>query len=445
MQAETATANTSCEVLVIGGGPAGSTAAALLAQRGRRVILLEKERHPRFHIGESLLPMNLPIFERLGVLEKVRAIGVHKNGAEFEAPNERGYNTFDFVRSLGDSPPHAYQVLRQDFDRMLFEHARESGADAREACRVRTVDQHGPRASLVRVDTPEGEAVIHAEYVIDASGRDTLLARTRKLLRRSRRHQSAALYGHYRGARRRPGAEAGNIGIYRFEHGWIWMIPLPGDTMSVGAVCRPEHLKLRRGDRAAFLRDTLDGHAVVRERMQGATLVDGTLQAAGNYSYDASRMGGPGWLLVGDAFAFLDPVFSTGVFLAMHSAELAADVVDRALRDPACERRLQRRMEKRLRAGMKRVAWFIHRFTSPSIRRMFRAPRNTLNVERAVISMLAGDIFDSRAVHWRLRVFRLIHVGFVLTGLRDWRAARRDRQRQARNRGRVPDDVSRAA
>ncbi|KGI79135.1 hydroxylase [Oleiagrimonas soli] len=432
-------------MLVIGGGPAGSTVAALLARRGRRVLLLEKARHPRFHIGESLLPMNLPIFERLGVLDKVRAIGVHKNGAEFEASNARGYNTFDFVRSLGDTPTHAYQVLRQDFDAMLFAHAREAGVDAREAHDVMHVDQRGPRELLARVRTPEGEVTVRAEYVVDASGRDTLLARTRKLLRRSRTHQSAALYAHYRGVARRSGEEAGNIGIYRFEHGWMWLIPLPDDTMSVGAVCRPDYLKQRRGDRAAFLRDTLDRHPVVRERMRDAALIDGSVHAAGNYAYDAARMGGPGWLLIGDAFAFLDPVFSTGVFLAMHGGELAAEVVDRALRDPVREARLQRRMERRLRAGMKRVAWFIHRFTSPSIRRMFRAPRNVLNVERAVISMLAGDIFDNRRVHWRLRVFRWIHAGFVLTGLREWRAAQRDRRAQVKRRFRETDDSAPAA
>src|ERR1700684_3111828 len=140
-----------CDVAVIGGGPAGSTAAALLARRGYKVIALEKAHHPRFHTGEPLLPMNLPVFERLGVLDKVRAMGVFKPGADFEADNERGYNTFAFNRAIGSSPPHAYQVWRQDFDKMLFDHARATGADAREGHAVVAIQQVSSRRSIVEV------------------------------------------------------------------------------------------------------------------------------------------------------------------------------------------------------------------------------------------------------------------------------------------------------
>ena len=176
-----------CDVAVIGGGPAGSTAAALLARRGYRVIALEKAHHPRFHIGESLLPMNLPVFERLGVLDKVRALGVFKPGADFEADNERGYNTYAFARAIGNSPPHAYQVWRQDFDKMLYEHARDCGADAREGHEV--VDGRAARVRASRGSTcaPTTAAVTASRraYVVDASGRDTFLAAKKKLRRKN--------------------------------------------------------------------------------------------------------------------------------------------------------------------------------------------------------------------------------------------------------------------
>jgi flavin-dependent dehydrogenase len=408
-----------CDVVVIGGGPSGSTAAALLARRGYQVIALEKARHPRFHIGESLLPMNLPIFERLGVLDKVRSLGVYKPGADFEADNDQGYNTYAFARAIGNSPPHAYQVWRQDFDKMLYDHARECGADAREGQEVVQVEQQGPRDSALEVRTDDGSHYrIQARYVVDASGRDALLATKRKLRRRNTEHQSAAIFGHFRGAARRSGEDAGNISIYRFDHGWMWMIPLPGGVMSVGAVCRPEYLKRRKGRTVEFLLDTLKQNPGLWQRVERAELIGNEVRVTGNYSYDSARMGGPGWVLVGDAFAFLDPVFSSGVYLAMSGAEQAVHVVDSALRHPEREQVLQRRLEKRQRAGMSRFSFFIYRFNGPVMRQMFRQPRNTWQLEQGVISMLAGDLFDTPRVLLRLKLFKFV---YALCGLRDWR------------------------
>src|SRR6202451_3567008 len=228
-----------CDVAVIGGGPGGSTTATLLAKRGYKVIALEKARHPRFHIGESLLPMNLPVFERLGVLDKVRALGVFKPGADFETDDERGYNTYAFARAIGNSPPHAYQVWRHDFDKMLYEHARECGADAREGHEVVNVEQRGPRETRLDVRADDGRSYrLQASYVVDASGRDALLSTKRKLRRKNSQHQSAAIFGHYRGAERRAGGDAGNISIYSFGHGWMWMVPLHDGGMSGGDIGR---------------------------------------------------------------------------------------------------------------------------------------------------------------------------------------------------------------
>ena len=422
-----------CEVLVMGGGPAGSTAATLLSRLGRKVILLEKAHHPRFHIGESLLPMNLPLFERLGVLEKVRAMGVFKPGADFEADNERGYNTFEFKRAIGKSPPHAYQVWRQDFDKMLFDHARANGADAREGHEVVAVEQVDSRRSVVEVRVEGGQSYrITAQYVMDATGRDTFLSSKKRLRRKNNEHQSAAIFGHFRGAEFRPGEDAGNISIYRFEHGWMWMIPLPDGVMSIGAVCRPTYLKQRKGKPLDFLLDTLRNNEGVRKRIEHAELIGGEVRVTGNYSYDSTRMGGPGWVMIGDAFAFLDPVFSSGVYLAMSGAEQAVEVVDTALREPRLETRLLRKLEKRQRAGMARFAFFIYRFNSPVMDQMFRQPRNIWQMEQGVISMLAGDLFDSPKVVSRLRAFKFVYAMSALRNFVRWRAEHRHRMEQAR-------------
>src|SRR5271169_860074 len=434
-----------CDVAVIGGGPAGSTAAALLARRGYKVIALEKARHPRFHIGESLLPMNLPLFERLGVLDKVRALGVFKAGADFEADNERGYNTYAFARAIGKSPPHAYQVWRQDFDQMLYQHARECGADAREGHEVVAVEQAGPRETHLEVCTAEGRGYrLQARYVVDASGRDAFLGAKKKLRRKNAEHQSAAIFGHFRGAKTRAGEDAGNISIYRFDYGWMWMIPLPNGVMSVGAVCRPEYLKQRKGRTQEFLLDTLRQNGNLWQRVEPAELI-GEVRVTGNYSYDSTQMGGPGWVLIGDAFAFLDPVFSSGVFLAMSGAEQAAAVVDAALRQPKSERALLRKLEKRQRAGMARFSFFIYRFNGPVMQQMFRAPRNTWQLEQAVISMLAGDLFDTPKVLRRLTLFKLVYAIAGLRNWKRWRAEHRYRLAQARAEftgGDTPQDAA---
>ena len=345
-------------VLVVGGGPGGSTTAALLARKGLRVTLVEKGRHPRFHIGESLLPMNMPILERLGVFDQVMAIGRQKHGADFPSPNQRGYNTFQFARTLNPGTGYAVQIRREELDQLLFRHAAACGAETHEETEVLRID-FGAAAATARLRQADGtERDLRVDYVVDATGRNTLLGTALRLKRKHQRHQSAALFAHFAGVQRRAGEDAGNISIYRFPAGWVWMIPLPGDCMSIGAVCYPEYLKERRGSNADFLLTTLSRIPGARDRIKAARII-GNLHVTGNYSYTCTRMSGHRWIMVGDAFAFLDPIFSSGVYLAKNSAERAAEVVAGALREPGREAGPATRL-RALRASWPGPAVLVH-------------------------------------------------------------------------------------
>jgi flavin-dependent dehydrogenase len=424
---------TQCDVLVIGGGPGGSTAGALLAERGYRVVIVEKNRHPRFHIGESLLPANLPLFERLGVGEAVRAIGMMKWGAEFVSPwHEKARQEFQFAEAWNKDMPYAYQVRRADFDTILFRNAEAKGAMTREGCRVQDValleEGAGARVSARHEDGSVED--FEARFVIDASGRDTFLGNRFHMKRRNPRHNSSALYGHFRGAARNDGRAEGNISIFWFEHGWFWFIPLADGTTSVGAVVWPYYLKQRSKPVEAFFRDTVALCPALAARLAGAELVS-EVSATGNFSYGCDRSYGANYVLLGDAFSFIDPVFSSGVMLAMHGGFLAADAVDACLSKPSAARRALRVYDHKLRQGPRAFSWFIYRVNHPTMRDLFMGPRNIFRVQEALLSVLAGDIFGDTPIWRSLALFKgLYYLNSLYHFRRSMQTFRKRRERR---------------
>jgi len=423
-----ATEDRHCDIAVVGGGPAGSTAAALLAERGFRVALFEKSRHPRFHIGESLLPANLPLFERLGVAEEVRGIGMQKWGAELVSPAHPQPARLAFTDAWNKSLPFAYQVRRSRFDEILFRNAARKGALALEGCRVRGVEfgvDGGARLQVRRDDG--GEEIWRARFVADASGRDTFLGSRFGAKRRSARHNSAAIYAHFRSARRHEGRRAGDISIFWFEHGWFWFIPLADGVTSVGAVVWPYYLKSRAKPANEFLRDTIALCPKLAERLEDAERVTDA-EATGNYSYACDRTHGPGYLLLGDAYAFIDPVFSTGVMLAMTSAVDGAHAIEACLRRPREARSALARFDRRVRRGPREFSWFIYRVTSPAMRGLLMAPRNVLRMKEALLSLLAGDVYSRSPIGPSLLAFKglyyLLSLADPRVALRAWRRRR---------------------
>ena len=410
-----------CDVLVIGGGPAGSTVSALLAEKGWSVTQLEKDAHPKFHIGESLLPMNLPILERLGVLEQVDEIGIRKYGVEFNCESREKPTTYYFKNALNKNHPYAYEVQRAKYDKILFSNANLKGVDTRENIRVEDVEFHKDGSSTIQAKDSDGN--LHqwkARYLVDASGRGTFLGNKFKIKHRSKHHSSAAVFGHFEGVERRQGLDEGNISVYWFEHGWFWFIPFKDGSMSVGAVCWPYYLNSRKVSVEQFLMDTLALCPAAMDRMRNAKLIS-PVTATGNFSYRLKKMYGKGYLIIGDAFAFIDPVFSSGVLLGMNGAMHAADVVDGILREPASESRRLRKFDHMVRYGLKTFSWFIYRITQPCMRNMFMGPRNWFRMEEGIMSLLAGDLFRDTPVKRPLFFFKII---YYFAYLLDWRRNR---------------------
>ena len=398
------------DVLVIGGGPAGSTIAPLLAQKGYKVTLIEKARHPRFHIGESLLPANLRIFDLLGVSEDVQRIGMVKNAAEFNSPWHDNQQRFYFSEAWDKSMPNSYQVRRSEFDEILINNAASKGVEVIQGCKVRQVDLEGEGPALVSGIHEDGStSQWQARFVVDASGRDTFLANKLQIKHRNPKHNSASVYAHFRDAERNSGVDEGNIGIYWFEHGWFWFIPLADGMTSIGMVTWPYFMKTR-GDRSLeeFLLNGIELCPKLKAKLASAALVSGA-EATGNFSYVSERCHGRNYLLLGDAFAFIDPVFSSGVLLAMNSGVIGAEAVDSCLKNPLQAKKALAQFDKAMKHGPREFSWFIYRVTNPTMRDLFMRPRNIFRVKEAILSVLAGDIFGNTPIWRSIFIFKCIY------------------------------------
>lgn len=423
-------AEQTCDVLVVGGGPAGATIATLLAERGHRVTLIEKDHHPRFHIGESLLPLNLPLLDQLGVRGEIERGAIRKYGVEFVSRYHGKAITYEFTRAFDKRFPYAFQVRRSVFDHILLQNAKAKGAEVIEGTRVTAIDlSDDGDARVTARDESGAEHDWRARFVVDASGRDTFLAGHLSLKERNPKNNTAAVFGHFTGARRLPGKAEGNISIVWFDHGWFWFIPLIDGTTSVGAVCPAQVFKTRNTtDLSAFLMSLVAEAPEIADRLKDAQLISPAV-ATGNYSYSSIQLTGRNHLLVGDACAFIDPVFSAGVYLAMSTAFFGADAIDTCLRQPQRAQRALQSYERLTRKSLGAFTWFIYRIREPAMRNLFMSPRNFLRVEETVLSLLAGDIFSKQPLRrTRLMLFRLI---YYVTKLSHLRHRLRSRRREA--------------
>lgn len=396
-----------CDVAIIGGGPAGSTAATLLARAGRRVVVIEREKFPRFHIGESLLPFSMDAFDRLGVSEKLRAAGfVIKHGAEITSGCGARETRFYFKDGFRSGRPTALQVERSVFDQILLDHARESGADVREETTVTAIDPDASPVALT-LDSPSGTERLEAKYVLDCSGRHSVIGTHLGLKQDYPNLQKFAVYAHFEGARLPEGIDGSLTRMVRAADRWFWIIPLSATKISVGVVMDTSVFKALRSSPEEVLAASLRELPVMRDRLAGARRVT-RVYASGDYSYRHSRLHGARWLMAGDAAGFIDPIFSSGVFLAVLGGERAADALLAALDDPSTAPRAFARYERRLTRVMNLYLKFVQSWYRREFVETLLAPQEFFQVVPAVNAVLAGNMGQSFSLRWRIALFHCI-------------------------------------
>ena len=394
------------DVAIIGGGPAGSTAATLLARAGRRVIVFEREKFPRFHIGESLLPFSIQTFDRLGVREKLDRTFLPKFGGEIMAAcGTRGVK-FYFKDGFRSQRDRAYQVTRSDFDKLLLDHSCENGAEVREETEVKVVDFDADQVKIEIENSSGTRSRIEARYLLDCSGRQTILGSFFNLKKTYDHLQKFSVFAHYENIDRLPGRDATLIRMVRGLDRWFWMIPLTDTRTSVGVVMDTATFRAAKLAPEPALEKFIAEQPLMSERMKNAIRVS-PVYSAGDYSYRNTRLSGDRWLLAGDAAGFIDPVFSSGVFLAIMSAERAADTLDEVLRDESERRRLFAKYSRSVNRIMDIYLTFVNAWyrRGKEFLEVFLNPTDTMQIAAAVNAVLAGNEGKSLAIRWRMLVF----------------------------------------
>jgi flavin-dependent dehydrogenase len=390
------------DVAIIGGGPAGSTAAILLARFGRKVVVLEREKFPRFHIGESLLPYSMDAFDRLGIREELDRWAVDKRGGEVATACGARTIKFHFANGFRLKHTRAYSVERAVFDEMLLRRAQKAGADVREETSVSKVEFLDDGVVLA---TSCGE--IRAKYVIDASGRNTVIGQQLGLKNAYDHLKKFSCFGHYEGVQRDEGNDAGLTRLVRAKNHWFWLIPIDDTRTSIGVVMDVTDYKVLKKSPEATLEWAIEDSPLMTERMRDARRVS-PVHAAGDYSYRNRQLTGSRWMLAGDAAGFIDPIFSTGVFLAIHSAEQCADALNAVLDAPGKREPLFAKYERNVHRVMDKYLRFVTAWYRPEFIEVFTNPTQRFQLAPAVNAVLAGNLGSDFSIWWRMQIFYFV-------------------------------------